>query len=223
MLKIISAVLLLVGLTGCKEVASLQTQASAQAKVVANEYELFINFKQTHKEQTVLMASLQKQSTDFIGWFNQHFNKENLVGESIRLQPMYEYPKHKVRQLVSFEGSQRFSLVGLTFKQYNRLMQELPVFKAESFGLQEVKAGKEAMTESRIKLVEEAFAKNQAKARHLAQLSNLCEIKVADIKEYDQGGSQPRMMSMRMKDDSNAPSKQSHSVRLEITWSAYPC
>ena len=223
MLKIISAVLLLAGLTACKDEASLQTQANAQAQVVANEYELFVNFKQANKDQAVLMASLQKQSTHFIGWFNEHFSKGNLVGESIRLQPMYEYPKHQVRQLVSFEGSQRFSLVGLSFEQYNQLMQELPVFKAESFGLQGVKASKEAMTESRIKLVEEAFAKNQAKARHLAQLSNLCEIEVTDIKEYDQGGSQPRMMSMRMKEDSNAPSNQSHSVRLEVTWSAYPC
>lgn len=223
MLKIIAAVCLLVGLTACKDVASLQTQANAQAQVVANEYQLFIHFKQVNPDQSLLMASLQKQSAQFVGWFNQHFNKEQLVGESIRLQPMYEYPKHQVRQLVSYEGSQRFSLIGLTFEQYNQLMQELPTFKAESFGLQNVRASEKAMTESRVKLVEEAFAKSQAKAHHLAQLSSLCEIKVVDIKEYDQGGAQPRMMSMRMKEDSNAPSNQSHSVRLEVTWSAYPC
>jgi len=223
MLKIVTAALLLVGLTACKEVASLQTQANAQAQVVANEYRLFINFKQVNKEQKDLMAALQKQSAQFVGWFNQQFNQEQLVGESIRLQPVYEYPKNQARQLISYEGSQRFSLVGLTFKQYTQLMQELASFKAESYGLQSVRASDAAVSDTRAKLVEDAFKKNQDKARHLAQLSNLCELKVADIKEYDQGGSQPRMMSMRTKEDSNAPSHQSHSVRVEVTWSANPC
>ncbi len=223
MLRIITAALLLVGLTACKDVASLQTQASAQSQIVANEYRLFINFKQASKDQKELMEALNEQSTHFVGWFNQHFNKEQLVGEGIRLQPMYEYPKNEVRRLVSYEGSQRFNLVGLTFQQYNQLMQELAAFKAESFGLQSVQASDTAVFESRAKLVEEAFTLNEAKARHLAQLSSLCELRVTDIKEFDQGGSQPRMMSMRIKEDSNAPSSQSQSVRLEITWSAHPC
>jgi uncharacterized protein YggE len=223
MLRIISVALLMVGLTACNEPASLQTQASAQAQVVANEYRLFINFKQANQNQETLMKLLQDQTAHFISWFKQGFSEEQLVGENIRLQPLYEYPKHQVRQLVSYEGSQQFSLIGLSFEQYNQLMKELPTFKSESFGLQSVQASEEALTTSRGNLVEEAFAKNQAKAQHLAKLSELCELKVVEIKEYDQGGGQPRMMSMRMKEDSNAPSQHSHSVRMEVTWSAHPC
>ena len=223
MMKNIWIVSLMVLLSACMEKAVLQTQASAQAEVQANEYQVFINFKQQDKDQESLMLKIEGQTTEFVKWSKKQFTPEQLVGEDMRLQPVYEYPKHQARQLVSFEVSQRFRLTGLNFEQYNLLMKELATFKAESFGLHLVQASQETLNNSRVKLVEEAFVKSQAKAEHLAGLSNLCELRVADIKEYDQGGVQPRMMSMRAKSDSNAPSKQSQSVRLEVIWSAKPC
>ena len=223
MIKIIWIAILVTSLTACKETASLQTQGSAQAQVVANEYQLFINFKQGAKDQKELMEALQKKTSEFIGWFNGNYNAEKIVGENIRLQPQYEYPKNQVRKLIAYEANQRFRLIGLTYQQYNQLMKDLPDFKAESFGLQTVKASDEALLQSRVKLVEEAFLQSQTRAQQLADLSQLCELTVLDIKEFDQGGSQPRMMSMRMKEDSSAPSQHSHSVRVEVTWSANPC
>lgn len=223
MIKNLWLLLLVTALSACMEKAALQTQASAQSEIQANEYQVFINFKQQDKDQESLMLKLEEKTSKFVSWSQQQFTHEQLVGEDMRLQPVYEYPKHQARQLVSYEVSQRFRLTNLTFEQYNMLMQQLATFKAESFGLQSVQASQEALNNSRVKMVEEAFVKNKAKAEHLAELSNLCELKVADIKEYDQGGSQPRMMHLKSKADSNAPSKQSQSVRLEVTWSAKPC
>jgi len=223
MIKNMWLLLLVVSLSACMEKAALQTQASAQSEVQANEYQVFINFKQQDKDQEPLMLKLEEQTSKFVKWFKEQFSHDQLVGENMRLQPVYEYPKLQARQLVSYEVSQRFRLTGLSFEQYNLLMQELATFKAESFGLQSVQASQEALNNARVKLVEEAFVKSKAKAEHLAELSNLCTLRVADIKEYDQGGAQPRMMSMRVKSESNAPSKQSQNVRLEVTWSAKPC
>ncbi|MEH6347273.1 MAG: SIMPL domain-containing protein [Bermanella sp.] len=223
MIKNLWLLLLVVSLSACMEKAALQTQASAQSEIQANEYQVFVNFKQQDKDQESLMLKLEEKTSKFVSWSQQQFTHEQLVGEDMRLQPVYEYPKHQARQLVSYEVSQKFRLTNLTFEQYNLLMQQLATFKAESFGLQSVQASQKALNNSRVKLVEEAFVKNKAKAEHLAGLSNLCELRVADIKEYDQGGSQPRMMSMRAKSDSNAPSKQSQNVRIEVTWWAKPC
>ncbi len=222
-LTFLLAILLMASLSACKNEASLQTQASAKQALVADEYAVFVSFKLKGEDQKKLMEAFLNKTESFVAWTHQSYSKDQLAGESINLQPVYEYPKNKPREVVAYEVSQRFTISALSFEQYNKLLPELPTFNAHSFGQSGIKVSDQQAMLARQALVSDAFAKNQQKASHLAQLSGLCGLKVVEVKEFDQGGAQPRMMLMQAKGGSQAPSKQTLSVRLDIKWWAEPC
>jgi len=217
------AILLMVSLSACKNEASLQTQASAKQELVVDEYAVFVDFKLKGEDQKKLMAEFLKKTETFVAWAHQGFSKDQLAGENINLQPVYAYPENQPRHIVAYQVNQRFKISALSFEQYNKLLPELPAFNAQSFGQAGVKVSEQQASLTRQKLASDAFAKNQQKANHLAQLSGLCKLEVLEVKEFDQGGAQPRMMMMKSKEGAQAPSKQTLSVRLDINWRAESC
>ncbi len=222
-LKYLLGLLLVASLSACKDEASLHTQASAKTQVSADEYLVFVDFKHKGVNQKTLMAEFLKKTETFVAWAHQEFSKDQLAGENINLQPVYEYPENKPRHIVAYQVNQRFKISGLSFEQYNKLLPELPAFNAQSFGQAGIKVSEQQTFITRQKLASDAFAKNQQKANHLAQLSGLCKLEVSEVKEFDQGGAQPRMMMMKSKEGAQAPSKQTLSVRLGIKWRAESC
>jgi len=217
------AILLMVSLSACKNEASLQTQASAKQELVVDEYAVYVDFKLKGEDQKKLMAEFLKKTEIFVAWVHLEFSKDQLAGENINLQPVYAYPENQPRHIVAYQVNQRFKISALSFEQYNKLLPELPAFNAQSFGQAGVKVSEQQASLTRQKLASDAFAKNQQKANHLAQLSGLCKLEVLEVKEFDQGGAQPRMMMMKSKEGAQAPSKQTLSVRLDIKWRAEPC
>ena len=221
--KYMLVMLLVAFLAACKDEASLQTQASAKQELVVDEYAVFVGFKLKGEDQKKLMADFLKKTEKFVTWAHQEYSKDQLAGENINLQPVYEYPENKPRRIVAYQVNQRFKISALSFDEYNKLLPELPAFNAQSFGQAGVKVSEQQASLTRQKLASDAFAKNQQKANHLAQLSGLCKLEVLEVKEFDQGGAQPRMMMMKSKEGAQAPSKQTLSVRLDIKWRAESC
>ena len=208
-------------LSACQIDASLQTQASAKTELLADEYAVFVEFKQQGKNQEKLMKDFSGKTDAFMSWINDKSLQSKLSADSLRLQPVYEHPANKPRQIVSFEVNQRFNVSGLSMEQYSQVLPQLVMLNAHAFGQSGITVSDLQAGQARKKLVTQAFKKNQQKANHLAGLSGLCELKVLEIKEFDQGG-QPRMM-MQAKGGSLAPSKKTLSVRLDITWQASSC
>ncbi len=220
--KGILALLCSLTLSACQIDANLQTQASAKAELLVDEYAVFVEFKQQGKNQEKLMKDFSGITDAFVSWVNDQSLQNKLSADSLRLQPVYEYPANKPRQIVSFEISQRFNVSGLSMDQYSQVLPQLATLNAYAFGQSGITVSDQQAGQARQKLVTQAFNKNQQKASHLAVLSGLCDLKVLEVKEFDQNGGQPRMM-MQAKGGSLAPSKQTLSVRLDIKWQASPC
>jgi uncharacterized protein YggE len=221
--KGVLALLCGLALSACQVDASLQTQVSAKAELLADEYIVFVEFKHQGVDQKKLMVEFSGKTDAFMRWANDQSLQMLLSAERLHLQPVYEYPANKPRQRVSFEVSQQFKVSGLSLHQYSEILPQLASLNAHAFGQWGVKVSDGQAVQTRQRLVTEAFEKSQQKANHLAQLSNLCELSVLEIKEFDQDGGQPRMMMMEAKGSSVAPSQQTLSVRLDIKWQASPC
>ena len=212
-------------LLGCDaQHATLQSSGLAKTELLADEYDVSVRFKVSGDSQTQASAKLQGLSSVFQTWAQQGY-AEGLKLTAKNMQPIYSYPSNGQRQLKGYEASEAFVLARLSKSQYETVMAKLPSFKPEHFNMLRVYAGEHAVEKANKALLNEAFEEAKGKALYMAEISNICDVRALEVKEFSQPMARPMMMAREsmsaMKVNSDA--KQALQARIEVVWQGQPC